>query len=169
MVLPRERQRIAQPLTGGSPLREDDGGDGTPPASTSAPRAAVQALARHSRAPLPTPRTRTRRSGSRPKRRSKGAREAFAVRRKRSRADFATTQSPGWFHQGNDPASQNLLSFSRSARESHRWFHQGSDDVLPCPCVGDPRFARMTVERATLPRPLLGVCPSIGDSTGFAL
>ena len=46
-------------------------------------------------AKIPPPRTRTQRSGSRPKRRSKGAREAFAARRKRSRADFATTQSPG--------------------------------------------------------------------------
>ena len=85
-------------------------------------------------------------------------REAFAARRKRSRADFATTQSPKWFHHGNDNASQTLLSFSRSARESPGWFHRGNDNVLLCPSSGDPRFARMTVE-ATLPRPLLGVCP----------
>ena len=45
-------------------------------------------------AKIPPPRTRTQRSGSRTKRRSKGAGEAFAARRKRSRADFATTQSP---------------------------------------------------------------------------
>ena len=47
------------------------------------------------------PRTRTQRSGSRPKRRSKGASEAFATRRKRSLADFATTQSPGQGHTPN--------------------------------------------------------------------
>ena len=38
-----------------------------------------------------------------------------------------------------------------------------------CPSMGDPRFARMTEEAATLPRPLVGVCASVGDSTGFAL
>ena len=48
---------------------------------------------RHPREDSP-PRTRTQRSGSRRNRRSKGANVAFAVRRKRSRADFATTQSP---------------------------------------------------------------------------
>ena len=29
----------------------------------------------------------------------------------------------------------------------------GNDNVLPCPSLGDPRFARMTVETTTLPRP----------------
>ena len=60
---------------------------------------------------------------------------------------------------GNDALSQTLLSFSRSARESPKWFHHGNDSVLPCPCVGDPRYARMTEEKATLTRPLLGACP----------
>ena len=52
-----------------------------------------------------------------------------------------------------------LLSFSRSARESPGWLRNGSDVVLPCASSGDPRFARMTEEAATLPRPRLGVCP----------
>ena len=47
---------------------------------------------RRPRNPQPSSRTRTRRSGSRLKRRSSGAGEAFAVRRKRNRAYFATTQ-----------------------------------------------------------------------------
>ena len=34
---------------------------------------------------------------------------------------------------GTTTASQTLLSFSRSARESHIWFHRGNDIVLPCP------------------------------------
>ena len=46
-----------------------------------------------------------------------------------------------------------LLSFSRFARESHGWLRKGNDNVLRCPCVGDPRCARMTEEKATLPRP----------------
>ena len=56
----------------------------------------------------PSPRTRTQRSGSRPKRRSKGASEAFTAKRKRSPADFATTQSPKWFLHANDPTPQIL-------------------------------------------------------------
>ena len=51
--------------------------------------------------PQPSSRTRTRRSGSRPKRRSRGAGEAFAVRRKRNRAYFATTQG----QRGTTPAA----------------------------------------------------------------
>ena len=47
----------------------------------------------------------------------------------------------------------SCTSFSRSARESPGWFCRGNDDVLPCPSSGDPRFARMTEERATLARP----------------
>ena len=61
--------------------------------------------------------------------------------------------------EGNDALSQTPLSFSRSARESPGWFHHGNDSILLRPSTGDPRFARMTVETATLPRPLLGVCP----------
>ena len=95
----------------------------------------------HSRAPLPTPRTRTRRSGSRPKRRSKGVSEAFDARRKRSRADFATTQSPGWFVRVTTTASQPLLSFSRFAREFPRWFHPGTMTYCHAPDRGIPRPA----------------------------
>ena len=72
--------------------------------------------------------------------------------------------------EGMTTLFQNLLSFSRSARESPGWFHQGNDSVLPGPCVGDPRFARMTEERATLARPRATVrCPSMGDSTACGL
>ena len=85
------------------------------------------------------------------------------------REPTATEESPGWLMEGNDPASQTLLSFSRSARESPCWFLHGSALVPPRPPGGDPRFARMTEERATLPRPRLCVGPSLGDSTGFAL
>ena len=79
------------------------------------------------------------------------------------RGSEATEESPGWFCRGNDDDAENLLSFSRSARESPGWLRESNDNVLRCPCLGDPRFARMTVERETLPRPRLGVCPSIGD------
>ena len=133
---------------------------------------------RHPREDSP-PRTRTQRSGSRRNRRSKGANVAFAVRRKRSRADFATTQSPEWFRRGNDDGAKIMLSFSRSARESPEWFRRGNDDgakimlsfsrsarespkwfrrsndnVQLCTSMGDPRFARMTVEETALARPL---------------
>ena len=64
---------------------------------------------------------------------------------------------------------QTLLSFSRSARESPKWFLQGNDNVLPRPSAGDPRFARMTEEGMLLPRPRLGVCASVGDSTACGL
>ena len=89
----------------------------------------------HSRAPLPTPRTRTQRSGSRPKRRSKGAGEAFAARRKRSPADFATTQSPGTSLKSNDV-------------------------YCLTPGGGDPRFARMTVVVVTPPASTVSYCPA---------
>ena len=76
-----------------------------------------------------------------------------------SEGALATEESLGWLMEGNDALSQALLSFSRSARESHGWLRRGNDNVLLCASIGDPRFARMTEERATLPRPLLGVCP----------
>ena len=68
------------------------------------------------------PRTRTQRSGSRPKRRSKGADEAFAVRRKQSRADFATTQSPcggAWQCVVSGRGRVALSSVILAKRESH--------------------------------------------------
>ena len=60
---------------------------------------------------------------------------------------------------GNDNGSENLLSFSRSARESPKWFHRGNDDVLRCPSLGDPRFARMTEKDTTLTRPRIVALP----------
>ena len=82
----------------------------------------------------PPPRTRTQRSGSRPKRRSKGANVAFAARRKRSRADFATTQSPRWFLHGNDPQQWTrkvILSVIQMAKpvESPKEAHSSTSPV----------------------------------------
>ena len=59
-------------------------------------------------------------------------------------------------------ALKKLLSFSRSARESPGWFVQVTTTYCVAPAWGDPRCARMTEERATLPRLLLGVCPLTG-------
>mgnify|MGYP004609573675 CR=1 FL=1 len=100
-VIQRERQRPKNPPVGsaGETIR-------------------VLQLRGHSRALLPPSRTRTQRSGSRTKRRSKGARGAFAVRRKRSRADFATTQSPkSCCH--SEPAT--------AGEESPKWFLHAND------------------------------------------
>ena len=49
----------------------------------------------------------------------------------------ATEESHGWFCRGDDDDVENLLSFSRSARESHCWLREYNDNALPCPCVGD--------------------------------
>ena len=65
-----------------------------------------------------------------------------------------------------------LLSFRGSRRRPKNPLvgsSGGNDDVLLCPYVGDPRCARMTEEDMTLPRPLLGVCPFFGDSTGYCV
>ena len=144
MVPPGKRQRTAQPLTGGSPLREDDGGEGDPPAST------FSAVIQRERQRQPPSRTRTRRSGSRPKRRSKGAREAFAARRKRSRADFATTQSPT---QGQSSMSSVDAGDSRLPPSSSRSGDPPrSGNAVRCRYLGrtnrgiPARSARMTAE-----------------------
>ena len=66
---------------------------------------------------------------------------------------------------GNDPASQTLLSFSRSARESPRWLRRGNDDVLPCPCVGDSTgYWRTPLNDGEFesPRPRSGALPLNG-------
>ena len=68
-------------------------------------------------AKIPPPRTRTQRSGSRPKRRSKGANVASAVRRKRSRADFATTQSPIEGQSGTSPVDAETRCYRHSEAE----------------------------------------------------
>ena len=49
----------------------------------------------------------------------------------------AGEESHRWLRRGNDNGSENLLSFSRSARESPGWFCHGDDGVLLCPSVGD--------------------------------
>ena len=46
-----------------------------------------------------------------------------------------------------------------ATEESPGWFHRGNDNIPLRSSAGDPRCARITVERATRPRPLLGVCP----------